>query len=227
MVNDLKLFLSAILIFLFGLSSQGSVKETRIPLQKKLWQELKYSSLPANQVKEVEDSLEITADKSGSPLIFPLTRPQRVERLQFKASVEGDLNLKEGRQGESGYDDFLLRVGLVFAGKKKLGFWQRQVAAKWALKLFSLAPKGQGVDHILFFNVYSDPRLKGQSRVHPDSRGLINERFVVEKPQDGEIQVNTPVDVDRDVLAVWVGVDADDTKSKFKVRLKEILLKGE
>lgn len=198
-----------------------------LPLKfvKENWQVLEYSSIKANVVEFNGTSLKLTIDGSASPLIYPLQKGKTVKAVKLKGNIQGSLNLKEGvLQGKDDNDDFMIRIGLVYEGDQRLNFFQRQVAASWVLKLFSLAPKDKGVDHIFFVNSYSDDRLKGKTRDHPAS-DLLKEYFILPIQGKSSFDIEIPIPNPKTTLAVWVSSDGDNSKSKYSVEFNEIILK--
>ncbi len=191
------------------------------------WQVLEYSGIPPHDIDFTPDGMTIAVRQSASPVIFPI-EPQIVTTLKVSAEITGVLRLKPFRQGDKGNDDFLFRVGLVYEGEQTLNFIQRSFAAKWIKVLFDLAPRGTGVERIQFYNAYSDPLLTDTVRVHPLSK-LMSEHFITYVPEAignefRTIQFEVQPETDRRVLALWISSDGDDTKSSFRVKIREIKL---
>ncbi len=191
------------------------------------WQVLEYSGIPSHEIDFTPDGMTIAVRQSASPVIFPI-KPQIITTLKVSAEISGELQLKPFRQGDKGNDDFLFRVGLVYEGEHTLNFIQRSFAANWIRVLFDLAPKGTGVERIQFYNAYSDPLLTDTVRVHPLSK-LMSEHFITYVPEAignefRTIQFEVQPETDRRVLALWISSDGDDTKSSFRVKIREIKL---
>lgn len=213
-----------VLFFVFSFSVTADELEEVISFKEDRWQVLKYSSLKPNEVKFSSEEIELKVDSSSSPLIYPFDRAKKLKKIYASVNVQGKLKLKkEIKQGEKGYDDFLFRLGLVYEGEQTLSFFKRQFAPKWVRTLFSLAPKGTGVDHIHFYNIYSDERLKNSSRKHPQTE-LITEEFVSFAAATGNYEIDLPLtkNLDKKVLALWVSSDGDDTNSAYSVKIKKI-----
>ncbi len=192
------------------------------------WQVLEYSNIPSHDIDFAADGMTIMVRHSASPVIFPI-KPRTVSTLKVSAEISGELSLKPLPQGDKGNDDFLFRIGLVYEGEQTLNFIQRSFAARWIKTLFELAPEGTGVERIQFFNAYSDPSLADSTRVHPLS-DLISEHFVIYVPQAAgselrKVQFEVQPKTDRRVLALWLSSDGDDTKSSFRVKIREIELR--
>ena len=100
---------------------------------------------------------------------------------------------------------------------------QRQVAADWVLKLFNLAPKDVGIDHIYFLMVGSQQSQLNKEREHPLS-DLIKEKVVWVKGTENTMVLRTKLKKPMKTLALWLASDGDDTKSAFKVKIKNLKL---
>jgi hypothetical protein len=176
-------------------------------------------------VSFADKKMRIKVNNSASPLIHSLAVPTAVRELDVSFSLKGNLNLGKKKQGSKGADDFLLRVGLVFEGDKKLGFFQRQFAADWVKQLFNLASDKTGIDGIVFYNVYSDQALASKKRVHPASE-LLTEVFVAKAVKGKETTMKVKIRKKEKVLALWISCDGDDTQSQYEVVITNLQLKG-
>ena len=223
-----KLLLSLSLITLFSSITLSNVTAAEnISLNKNKWEVLQYSGIKANQVSSVNNSLKIVVDNSAGPLVYRLSKPQVIKNIRLDADLIGALSLKKDEpQGNTGNDDFALRIGLVYQGKKRLGFMQKAMAPAWVKKLFSLAPPNIGISHVEFFTVYQDNSLANKKRTHPLSELLI-ENYVIKPAANGKIKTNIPVPKntrsnDQNVVAIWISSDGDDTQSKYSVNLNHL-----
>ena len=196
-----------------------------IVFSKEKWEILEYSGIKPNKVDFKNQSLTIGVNQSAGPLVYRLKKPQVIKEIVIDAELLGALKLKKSQQGAKGNDDFSLRIGLVYQGKKRLGFIQRQIAANWIKKLFSLAPKNIGISHVEFFSVYQDKRLAKAKRTHPLSELLV-ENFVIERPKNGKLKTTIKVPSNKTTLALWISSDGDDTKSAFTVKLNKLTVRG-
>lgn len=191
------------------------------------WEILKYRNLKANQIEFGQNGIDITVNESASPLIRLFKPPLALKRLMIEGKTSGKLNLKAAAvQGESGSDDFVMRVGLVRPGAKRLSWTQRLVAPNWILRLYDLAPPGTGIEKIEFLNVVQQNSLLGKSRVHPKS-DLLTEAFATAVQEGGQWRIDKTWPEAREILAIWIAVDGDDTKSKFQTRVRSIELISE
>ena len=186
------------------------------------WEILSYREIPANNVAFINDSMIISVNQSSSPLIYPLEQPVSIDEITLNLEVDGALNLGQQKQGEKGADDFVFRLGVVYAGEKQLTGFQKVIAPEWVKRLFQLAPEQTGVDRIHFFNVYSDDRLADGLRTHPLST-LITEQFHIKRSSD-PVTLSLKPKEDKKVIALWISSDGDDTDSSFKVTLKDLTL---
>ncbi|MRI32904.1 hypothetical protein EOPP23_07890 [Endozoicomonas sp. OPT23] len=214
-----------ILILCLTLSVANSWANT---LQKPLsnpdrWLLLEYSSLEPNKVEFSDNRMLIEVDNSASPIIYPFDSPQSLEAISLKLKLDGQLMLEKPLQGSKGNDDFVFRLGVVYEGEQTLNFFQKAIAAKWVKQLFALAPKGTGVDHISFFNVYSDDRLAGKDRTHPAS-DLMKETFQDTLAEGKAVSFQWHPDPEKKVLGLWISSDGDDTDSNYSVEISDLQL---
>jgi hypothetical protein len=165
----------------------------------------------------------VDVQKSAGPLVYKLPTETTVRGVAVSGRVDGTLKaFGKKRQGEKGQDDFLLRVGLVVPGNKRLNFWQRKIAPEWVLTLHGLAEKNQGVKHIDFFNLVSDRRILNTERKHPLSDLLYEHNVWANDKSDFDLRhsLKNPTQV----IGIWLSLDGDDTGSQFKVLLKSLRL---
>ncbi|MEO0334878.1 MAG: hypothetical protein AAF202_00680 [Pseudomonadota bacterium] len=187
------------------------------------WQNLQFSKIPSNKVGFAETGLSVEVKKSASPLIFPLKEPKKVSSVSIKGKVNRLIEFTEKIQGEKGADDYVLRLGFVIPGKKTLNWAQRQIAADWVLKLFSLAPKDSGVDHIYFLNLGQRDEDRGREREHPLS-DLIKEKNEWVIKEAGAFELTAEFEKPKKVAAIWISIDGDDTKASFTTQIDSIVL---
>lgn len=190
-----------------------------IPTQKKdQWEVLSYSKISANKISFSEKGINVKVRSSASPLIYPFSKPKSFKKLTVKGVLPGELNVPAGKQGTKGFDDFVLRIGLVIEGDKKLNFFQRSIAANWVKRLYSLASKGMGVDRIVFYNVQDPKGAAFKERTHPLT-DLIEER-IMWTSKKGEFLFEVNELPQEKILALWISIDGDDTKSEFEVLIE-------
>ena len=195
-----------------------SLAETVI-FDKPKWSVLAFNKIPQNQVTFTEGQLEVKVDKSAGPLVYKLDAPLLVSDFVLKGELSG-AKIPE----KSSFDeDSVLRFGLVVTGDKKLTAAKRLFAADWIIKLFSLAPKGTGLDKIYFFNSTDREGLVGKNRPHPKSE-LISEEVIKVIDRQGQFEISHNLAKPLEAAAIWLSIDGDDTKSAFTIKLKEINL---
>ena len=193
------------------------------------WQVLKYSSIPANKTKFSSKGLTVGVMSSSSPLLYPFSRPTKIKKIKLTARVVGGLPPRIPAaitQGTQGYDDFPLRLGVVKLGTKRLNWIQRQLAPDWLVTLYKMLPKGVGVECIKFFSVASNAKDIGMKRKHPLA-DIIEEEVVTSVQPDGKIYIEQRFKKPITALALWLGVDGDDTKSTYQVHISDITVEEE
>lgn len=183
------------------------------------WQDLHFSKIKANRNVFSEKGLEVTVDKSSSPLIYPLKEPVMVTGFKAELEIDGAIHGFSGRLPEDAY----LRMGFVVPGQRKLGMMESMMAAAWVKKLFSLAPEGSGVDKIYFFNLADG--ATGNTREFPGSKGLIVETIVAARdPGVKQVTFEHKLPKPLTAAALWLSVDGDDTQSSYKLNVKSLSL---
>ncbi len=186
------------------------------------WQVLQFSGLKPNKVYFTDKGLKVSVDKSASPIIYPFKKAIYIESIHLKGELSQLINFKPQQiQGQKSLDDYTLRLGLVIEGTKKLSFAQKLIAPAWVKKLYSLAPKGTGVDHIKFINATEQPKLLNTHRTHPLTK-LFKESnpWLIDKSGVFDLKYTLPKA--QKVIALWISIDGDDTKSSFEVKINEI-----
>jgi hypothetical protein len=195
--------------------------------QLESWKMEVYSSIPANKATVEAQSLQIKVQKSASPLIYPLKNEVKVSAFKIAGEFKSLPIFKDvTRQGEKGFDDFPLRLGIIVPGEKKLSGLKRLFAPSWVKNLYRQLPEGQGLDHISFFDVTQNPQLVGTSRVHPSSE-LIMESFIHLVKSPGPFEISYTLKKPISAAAIWLSVDGDDTQSEFTVIVSKIELQTE
>lgn len=192
-----------------------------IPLTNETgWQNLTYRHIRPNSVSFGSDGLKMEVRSSASPLVRAIHPPVRVKGFEIDLSLEGALRFQAGKLP----DDAYLRVGLVVAGPRRLNWFERQMAPDWLLKLMALAPGGEGVDRVYFFNVVDLPVKQGSERVLPRSKELIHETNFALRSGRSRLKTFYQLPTALSVVAVWLGGDGDDSRSDFTVVLHSLTL---
>jgi hypothetical protein len=200
------------------------IKANEIPLTKSDgWKVLSFKKIPKSDVQFLPEGLLVGVQKSAGPLVYKLPAVTTVNEITVAGKIEGALkSFGKKHQGEKGQDDFLLRVGLVVPGNKRLNFWQKKIAPEWVLTLHGLAEKNQGVKQIDFFNLVSDRRILNTERRHPLSDLLYEHNVWWSDSADFNLRHTLPAPLP--VIGLWLSLDGDDTGSQFKVLLKSLRL---
>lgn len=195
-----------------------------LPLQMPAdWQLLEYSDLPANAVEFGAAGMAVRVEASASPIVYPLPRPTRIERIEVSGHLDRLLALEPGVQGSRAGDDFALKLGLVVAGDKTLNPVQRLFSADWIRQLYALAPDGAGIDRIEFFNAVQDPALLGLWRRHPLSELIVeNNVWLIDAP--GEFRLSQRLDEPLEIVAIWLSIDGDDSGSRYTTLIRDLRL---
>ncbi len=195
-----------------------------LPLQQTNgWQFLNYKKIPPNTFRATSGGLEIGVKHSAAPAVFPLTNSLQITELRASGKISGSLKVPSAKQGEKGFDDYAMRVGLVESGERTLSRREKIFSPDWVKKLFALAPPGKGIGKIHFFNVGTDAKQIGNHRTHPLS-DLLEETVVVVPDASGNFSFTHRFAKPFDVVAVWISSDGDDTKSTFSVTLAKVEL---
>jgi len=218
--------MKAILLFLIILSvtiSQTNASEV-VLFSKDKWTKLKYPNIKQNGVEFNNQSMIINVDNSSSPLIYPFEMPSQFKEIKIDAEIIGNLKLASNKlQGVKGNNDFTLRIGLVYQGDKKLGFFSRKTAPAWVKKLFSLIPKNIGVSHVRFFNVFQDKRLENDTPYKKKPKFFFHS-YDIEQVKNGKIKATIKVPSNKKILGLWINSDGEDTMSIFSVKINKLIL---
>ncbi len=189
------------------------------------WKTEKFSNVPKNETTASPNGILIRVNNSASPVIFPLKSRVKVAGFKIRGEFRGLPKIPNpSLQGENGFDDYPLRLGFVIPGEKKLSGFKKMIAAQWVRNLYEQIKDGKGIEAVHFFNVTQNSLQVGKTRSHPTS-DLFQEEFFAAVKESGpffyEFQFKTPLEV----VAVWVSIDGDDTKSKFDVLISNLDLK--
>lgn len=204
-----------------GLAHTGALT---IPLHdERDWERLRYRGIPPNNVVFGETGLHIRVDRSAGPLIYPLPSPRTVTHLTVHGRLDGELRVGGDQQGEQGFDDYALRAGLVLAGNRRLRGLERLFAPEWVKKLYALAPSGEGISVVRFFNVGADLSQFGNRRRHP-LNDLLEEEVVAAASADGTFEIDVTLSPPVKTIGLWLASDGDDTGSAFSVVIARIAL---
>lgn len=189
------------------------------------WQALSHRGIRPHQVRFDATGLTVEVAASAGPLVYHLRQPMRVHSIGARGAIRGGLNVRSHEQGQPGFDDYTLRLGLVDVGPRRPGLLERLSAPAWMRTLFDLAPAGAGISRVRFFNLGVAADQVGQRRQHPRS-DLIHEEVVAVPGRDGRFDLSIALDGIAETAAIWIAVDGDDTKSTFTLVLEHLQLEG-
>jgi hypothetical protein len=197
-----------------------------VPLQQPNdWQLLQYRSIAANKVNFGLEGMTVDVMASASPIIYPLPEPQLVRHIEVTGRLNDLLTLDATKQGLENYDDFSLKIGLVVAGDKTLNALQKLFVADWIKTLYELAPAGDGIDSIYFLNAVQSSARLGQQRRHPLSDLIFeNNVWLLDKP--GDFAMTHTLDKPLRVIAIWLSIDGDDSRSNYSTLIKSLHLES-
>lgn len=188
------------------------------------WQFLKYRHILPNTFRCTPAGLVIGVSNSAAPAVFRLTNEMRVIELRVHGNISGSLNVPPDKQGQKGFDDYTLRVGLVEPGTHTLNWREKLTAADWVKKLFAFAPPGTGISKIHFFNLGTETAQIGHSWTYP-SNDLMEQTVVAVPNAGGNFSFTNRFTTPLKVIAVWISSDGDVTHSSFVVTLKQVEFK--
>lgn len=213
-------FISLLLMF-----TATATQSIELPLNNPAdWESLAYVNITPNKVSINNDALHISVRGSASPLIYKLDQPTYVVGIRVVASWDGKLIIPEGAtQGNSGADDFVLKLGIVETGERTLNWFQKRIAADWVKRLYSLAPQGIGVSRINFLSTTQQQSLLGTQRSHPLNNILYENRITLLE-EGSEFEMIYQFDEPKAVLGLWISSDGDDTGSNFDLIINNISL---
>jgi hypothetical protein len=197
-----------------------------VPLQQMNdWQLLQYNGIAPNQVSFTQAGMTVEVMGSASPIIYPLDEARLVRRIEVTGTLNELLTLDGAKQGLQNNDDFSLKIGLVVAGDKTLNSVQKLFTADWIKRLYELAPEGSGIDSIYFLNAVQARARLGQQRQHPLSDLIFeNNVWLLDKP--GDFAMAHILDRPRKVIAIWLSIDGDDSRSNYSTLIKSLHLES-
>jgi len=188
-----------------------------IPLESIHWQALKFSKIPSNQVEFIENTLKVSVDSSASPLLHPLASPKKLKKIDLEVKIEGTLNKADSNFPE----DSPLRLGLVLEGSNRPSSMQLLFSPDWIKTLMRLAPPDSGIEQ-LFFHLFTNHEFsEAKERQHPSSK-LIKEKIEGQILAGDFQKISIPLNHPQNILAIWLSIDGDDTKSKYSIQIRDL-----
>lgn len=190
------------------------------------WEELRFDRVPANEVEFGEDSLSIAVEKSASPLVRVHHGSARVRKVTVTGRVEGTLAVLPDQHGEHGFDDALLRVGVIVPGGKRLNVIQRRLAPEWLRRIDAMfGERAGGVGEIRSALLVPHEEWLGKARRNPDI-DLFHDRMMSSPGADGRFRMTLEFEDPPEVCGFWLLADGDDTGSSFRVWVEEFVVEG-
>jgi len=202
----------------------GLLAMVTIPLApSSQWIDLKFSSIPKNKVTFTKSKLHIQVNKSASPLIYKFDKLTNIKGFKIIGQQKGEPFRipASAMQGKEGYDDFVIRLGLVVKGKRTLGWLEKKLAPEWVKTLFSLAPKGVGVKSLQFYSMGSQKKIEG-SKLTLDKKNRVTDEILGTVDKNGKFVLEKSFPKSKEVLALWLSTDGDDTGSKFNLEITSV-----
>ena len=213
-MNLMPSLLSVALIATF----QSALALTLIPsdhIQSNLLR-LSYKGIPANSYSFEGGKLKIAVKSSSSPVVIPFEIPKKLHHLTLSGEI---LSIPEFKNA----DDFILRVGPAFSGKRTLGAFDKLFAPKWITQMNSLAEKmGVGFGGLDLNLISPTPGPTWKQRKHPKS-DLIHESIALIVDKTGKFQIAKEYSQSENTtLGIWIGSDGDDSKVSFDVVVEQL-----
>lgn len=209
-----RLWLCSALVLFSDLTAGAS---QTLPLRASGWVSLPFEAIPSNRVQFLDDGVSIQVDSSAGVLVHRFETSIEVISLRAKGVVRG----QKAKEVTDFDDDSVFRFGVIALGEQRLSFFRKLVAAEWVRRLFEMAPSGKGLDRVYFYGLSDRPELVGKSRVHPKS-DLLSEEIVAVVGDEGKIDFSWKLKRPLSSVGIWIGVDGDQTKSKFETHITEL-----
>lgn len=196
-----------------------------IPFSPTDWQMVSFDGTPHHTYELNNNELNISVNKSASPLIYKMKAPVKVKSFKVSGFFKGALpQLPQGKtQGSKGADDFVLRLGFIVKGKQKLTWLQRLVAPSWLKKMERLLPDNHGIKEVLFFTTCQQASLLNKKRNHYLDPTL-KETCILQIEKEGPIQMSHQLKNTQEILGLWISTDGDDSLAHFQLNIHSIEL---
>lgn len=193
--------------------------EIRVPMEQEGWYSVPFKKVKPNEVQFAGDSIEVSVDASASPLVFRLDGPMPIVGFRVAGIYSGQKNKERSRYD----DDSILRVGLVGVGKKRLMGVASYLSAAWIKLLYAMTPPESGLDKLYFFSLTNRAQLVGKTN-RVLKTDLVQDVVLQKIEDNGEYLFTHTFDEPIEASALWLSVDGEKTRSKFKNTLNEIVL---
>jgi hypothetical protein len=196
-----------------------------IPLESGKWMDLKYSKIPKHKLQFKDKSLIIEVNESASPLIHILEKEKLVTNLSLTLKLD-QANLDELEMLKT--DDYIFRVGLITSGSVTLNFFTRMAASEWLKQLFKKADHFKGVGGVHFCAVSLDKDYLTKSAYKMKDLKYFGLKIKTEFKSHISYGLSQSVYCEwpnaLNTIGVWISVDGDGSKSKFKLKLDNLSL---
>lgn len=189
------------------------------PLEWQGWQKISFDDIPATTVKKKAGVWQFEVKKSSSADIFPLNKPTKIKAIQFEWLSNGTIpTTRPADEKEKDFDDALLRVGLMVAGKAPL---IPIFAPAWIKALADL------LKHETNQLIYLTPGLKsppGTSFVSPYSDSIVTRSVASKEMEGGWRFCRVSWDKPLTIVGLWLMADGDNTAQDFTTKLRRLSL---
>ncbi len=188
------------------------------------WKNYQFNNIKPNSVTFSKAALRIQVNQSASPLLYSLSETE-VESIKVKAKVNETLKPlpKTAIQGEKGFDDFILRFGLIVKGDERLSWLQRRIAPNWLIEMEKQLPSDVGIKKVLFFTTCRQKAQLNKQRSHFLS-SVLQETCVTLVESKGPFVIDVVLPAAENVVGLWLASDGDDLANRFTLEIEEILL---
>lgn len=206
-------------VVLFLFSVPALYADVAIHFKQENWKAIELKTQPNSF--EYGDKLKIKVNKSSSPVVFKFEDVQEISSFEFEATVDGEM--KPPKKDTGFEEDSYLQFGFVVVGDNQLGAMGKMFAPKWVSEIFGLAPEGQGLDKVYFYNVAVNAESVNKSRQNPKSKYMF-EQIIFTKNDLGKL-LTFVLPKKLKTTALWIGAEGDATESEFATTVNKVILK--
>jgi hypothetical protein len=210
----------------FYINKLGFLSLFIVPLnQSPQWQELNFNKIKANHVEYSQEKIKISVTESASPLIYSFDSKKKITAFEVTAHVSENYPQIPSQkvQGHKGFDDYVLRFGLIITGNKKMSWLNRLSAPEWLLKMEKLLPEDQGINEVLFFTTCQNSNQLNKTKTHSLS-SLLKETCIEHLTKSGSFTLKKDLPEPLEAVGLWISTDGDETKSTFQLEINKIKL---
>lgn len=202
-------------IILSSLSSVGLALD--IKFEKAKFKLVKYGSIPSTTYQFFGKELTATVNSSASGLVYPFPHWRSVQRISFKLKIKGRLDLSSAKvEASKKGDDNYFRIGLMVSGKAPfVPFF----APGWVKLTRDYLKHPSNGMQVYFVNAQHKP---GATWFSPYSKSIQIYSVTGVMTGDGYSQFTIKLKQPIKVVGLFLLADGDDTKSSFKVWVKNL-----